>query len=121
MHRAHWLASPPTPGTGTREATGTASFDARESAGQSLPVHLEVSKLGTVTCRNQVLNSVEIRYSILSKTGTVKVMADQYVSRLVDGLLDQLLVSFSATSLVGPHAAGKTTTAVLRAGTVLAV
>jgi uncharacterized protein len=46
-------------------------------------------------------------------------MADEYVTRLVDGLLDQLLVSFSAVSLVGPRAAGKTTTAVRRAGTVL--
>lgn len=46
-------------------------------------------------------------------------MEDQYVTRLVDGLLDQLLVSFSAISLVGPRAAGKTTTAVRRAGTVL--
>lgn len=46
-------------------------------------------------------------------------MADPYVTRLVDGLLDQLLGSFSAISLVGPRAAGKTTTAVRRAGTVL--
>jgi uncharacterized protein len=53
------------------------------------------------------------------KTGIVNVMADQYVTRLADGLLDQLLVSFSAISLVGPRAAGKTTTAVRRAGTVL--
>jgi len=68
-------------------------------------------KLGTVTCRNQVLNAVENRYR--------QVMADQYVTRFVDGLLDQLLVSFSAISLVGPRAAGKTTTAVRRAGTVL--
>lgn len=46
-------------------------------------------------------------------------MADAYVTRVVDGLLDQLLGSFSAVSLVGPRAAGKTTTAVRRAGTVL--
>jgi uncharacterized protein len=56
---------------------------------------------------------------MLSKTGIVEIMADQYVTRLVDGLIDQLLVSFSAISLVGPRAAGKTTTAVRRAGTVL--
>ena len=56
---------------------------------------------------------------MVPKTGTLKIMADQYVTRLVDGLLDQLLVSFSAVSLVGPRAAGKTTTAVRRAGTVL--
>jgi predicted AAA+ superfamily ATPase len=37
----------------------------------------------------------------------------------VDGLLDELLVSFPAISLVGPRAAGKTTTAVRRGGTVL--
>jgi predicted AAA+ superfamily ATPase len=42
-----------------------------------------------------------------------------YVRRAVDGLLDEMLVSFSAISLVGPRAAGKTTTAVRRAGTVL--
>lgn len=46
-------------------------------------------------------------------------MAEQYVTRVVDGLLDQLLGSFSAISLVGPRAAGKTTTAVRRASTVL--
>jgi uncharacterized protein len=42
-----------------------------------------------------------------------------YVRRAVDGLLDEMLVAFSAISLVGPRAAGKTTTAVRRAGTVL--
>ena len=39
--------------------------------------------------------------------------------RIVDGLLDELLASFPAISLVGPRAAGKTTTAVRRGGTVL--
>lgn len=39
--------------------------------------------------------------------------------RIVDGLLDELLGSFPAISLVGPRAAGKTTTAVRRGGTVL--
>lgn len=39
--------------------------------------------------------------------------------RIVDGLLNELLVSFAAISLVGPRAAGKTTTAVRRGGTVL--
>lgn len=42
-----------------------------------------------------------------------------YVLRAVDGLLDEMLAAFSAISLVGPRAAGKTTTAVRRAGTVL--
>jgi len=42
-----------------------------------------------------------------------------YVRRAVDGLLDDMLLGFSAISLVGPRAAGKTTTAVRRAGTVL--
>jgi predicted AAA+ superfamily ATPase len=42
-----------------------------------------------------------------------------YVPRIVDGLLDELLASFPAISLVGPRAAGKTTTAVRRGGTVL--
>ena len=46
-------------------------------------------------------------------------MADQYLTRIVDGSLDELLASFPAISLVGPRAAGKTTTAVRRAGTVL--
>jgi predicted AAA+ superfamily ATPase len=49
----------------------------------------------------------------------VRLVAEPYVTRLVDRLLDQLLASFSAVSLVGPRAAGKTTTAVRRAGTVL--
>lgn len=46
-------------------------------------------------------------------------MGDAYVPRIVDGLLDELLVSFPAVSIVGPRAAGKTTTAVRRGGTVL--
>ena len=46
-------------------------------------------------------------------------MSDLYVPRIVDGLLDELLASFPAISLVGPRAAGKTTTAVRRGGTIL--
>jgi predicted AAA+ superfamily ATPase len=46
-------------------------------------------------------------------------VGDLYVPRIVDALLDELLVSFRAISLVGPRAAGKTTTAVRRGGTVL--
>jgi hypothetical protein len=46
-------------------------------------------------------------------------VSDLYVPRIVDGLLDELLGSFPAISLVGPRAAGKTTTAVRRGGTVL--
>jgi hypothetical protein len=32
-------------------------------------------------------------------------MATEYVARIVDGLLDEMLASFSAVSLVGPRAA----------------
>lgn len=46
-------------------------------------------------------------------------VAGSYVRRAVDVLLDEMLAAFSAISLVGPRAAGKTTTAVRRAGTVL--
>jgi predicted AAA+ superfamily ATPase len=46
-------------------------------------------------------------------------VTEDYVIRSVDALLDEMLASFSAVSLVGPRAAGKTTTAVRRAGTVL--
>jgi len=46
-------------------------------------------------------------------------LTDEYVLRIVNGLLDEMLASFPAVSLVGPRAAGKTTTAVRRAGTVL--
>jgi uncharacterized protein len=46
-------------------------------------------------------------------------MADAYVTRIVDGMLDELLTSFPAISLVGPRAAGKTTTAIRRAAAVL--
>lgn len=46
-------------------------------------------------------------------------VSDLYVPRIVDGLLDELLGSFPAISVVGPRAAGKTTTAVRRGGTVL--
>jgi predicted AAA+ superfamily ATPase len=55
----------------------------------------------------------------MRETGTLARVSDLYVPRIVDGLLDELLVSFPAISLVGPRAAGKTTTAVRRAGTVL--
>jgi uncharacterized protein len=53
------------------------------------------------------------------ETGTLGCVSDLYVPRIVDGLLDELLVSFPAISLVGPRAAGKTTTAVRRGGTIL--
>jgi len=53
------------------------------------------------------------------ETGTLGRVSDLYVPRIVDGLLDELLLSFPAISLVGPRAAGKTTTAVRRGGTVL--
>ena len=55
----------------------------------------------------------------MRETGTISRVNDLYVPRIVDGLLDELLVSFPAISLVGPRAAGKTTTAVRRGGTVL--
>jgi uncharacterized protein len=55
----------------------------------------------------------------MRETGTLAHVSDLYVTRIVDGLLDELLVSFPAISLVGPRAAGKTTTAVRRGGTVL--
>jgi len=46
-------------------------------------------------------------------------MTGDYVLRIVDPLLDELMTAFPAVSLVGPRAAGKTTTAVRRAATVL--
>ena len=55
----------------------------------------------------------------MRETGTLERVSDLYVPRIVDGLLDELLLSFPAISLVGPRAAGKTTTAVRRGGTVL--
>jgi predicted AAA+ superfamily ATPase len=61
----------------------------------------------------------ENRYSHVRETGTLDPVSDLYVPRIVDGLLDELLVSFPAISLVGPRAAGKTTTAVRRGGTIL--
>jgi len=42
-----------------------------------------------------------------------------YRSRLLDGLLDQLLAELPAVLLVGPRAAGKTTTALQRAASVI--
>ena len=50
---------------------------------------------------------------------SVRQVSDLYVPRIVDGLLDKLLYSFPAISLVGPRAAGKTITAVRRGGAVL--
>ncbi len=55
----------------------------------------------------------------MRKTGTPRQVSDLYVPRIVDGLLDKLLCSFPAISLVGPRAAGKTITAVRRGGAVL--
>lgn len=55
----------------------------------------------------------------MRETGTLGLVSDLYVPRIVDGLLDELLTSFPAISLVGPRAAGKTTTAVRRGGSVL--
>jgi hypothetical protein len=42
-----------------------------------------------------------------------------YRSRLLDGLLDELMVDLPAVLLVGPRAAGKTTTALQRAASVI--
>jgi len=56
---------------------------------------------------------------MMREAGTLARVSDLYVTRIVDGLLDELLVSFPAISLVGPRAAGKTTTAVRRGDTVL--
>src|SRR5258707_13937653 len=55
----------------------------------------------------------------MPETGAPRLMADPYVTRIVDGVLDELLTSFPAISLVGPRAAGKTTTAVRRGAAVL--
>ena len=43
---------------------------------------------------------------------------DGYLERLADPLISELLETLPAVSLVGPRAAGKTTTAVRHAGTV---
>lgn len=45
----------------------------------------------------------------------------EYVSRLVDPLLTQVLGAFPAAMIVGPRASGKTTTAQRRAGVVVAL
>lgn len=45
-------------------------------------------------------------------------MADQYIRRIVDDELDELLAGVSALSLEGPKAVGKTETAIRRASTV---
>jgi hypothetical protein len=66
---------------------------------------------GTQVRRESVLKHVGNRYA--------DSMADLYVPRIVDWLLDELLISFPAISLAGPRAPGKTTTAVRRGGTVL--
>ena len=55
----------------------------------------------------------------MRETRSLGRVSDLYVPRIVDRLLDELLVSFPAISLVGPRAAGKTTTAVRRGDTVL--
>ena len=55
----------------------------------------------------------------MRKTGTPGQMSDLYVPRIVDGLLDMLLCSFPAISLVGPRSARKTITAARRGGAEL--
>lgn len=45
--------------------------------------------------------------------------AEWYRSRLLDGLLDELMADLPALLLVGPRAAGKTTTALQRAASVI--
>jgi predicted AAA+ superfamily ATPase len=55
----------------------------------------------------------------MRETGSVQQVSDLYVPRIVDGLLDELLATFPAVWLLGPRAAGKTTTAVRRGGSVL--
>jgi predicted AAA+ superfamily ATPase len=78
-----------------------------------------VRKTGTHPCGKQVLTFAGNRCSRTRKKSTLEVVADQYVSRIVDGLLDEVLTSFPAVSLVGPRAAGKTTTALRRGGTAV--
>jgi GNAT superfamily N-acetyltransferase len=70
-------------------------------------------------CGKPAVMSAGNRYSTVRKTGTLVRVSDLYVRRIVDGLLDEMLLSFPAISLVGPRAAGKTTTVVRRGGTVL--
>jgi len=74
---------------------------------------------GRQVCGKQVLSGAVKRYSGLRGTGILSLVSNLYVPRIVDGLLDELLGSFPAVSLVGPRAAGKTTTAIRRGGTVL--
>src|SRR3954447_21860003 len=45
--------------------------------------------------------------------------APEYVLRLVDGLLDDLLEQVSAVMVTGPRASGKTTMAARRAATIV--
>src|SRR5260221_11037621 len=70
-------------------------------------------------CGKLAVTSAGNRYLDVRETGTLGRVSDLYVPRIVDGLLDELLLSFPAISLVGPRAAGKTTTAVRRSGTDL--
>src|SRR5262245_28725703 len=46
-------------------------------------------------------------------------MADAYIPRLVDGLIEELLAGFPAVLVVGPRACGKTTTAARHARTIV--
>ena len=70
-------------------------------------------------CGKLAVSSAGNRYLDVRETGTLERVSDLYVPRIVDGLLDELLCSFPAISLVGPRAAGKTITAVRRGGAVL--
>jgi predicted AAA+ superfamily ATPase len=70
-------------------------------------------------CVKPVLTDAENKHLAMRETGTLGRVTDRYVPRIVDGLLDELLTAFPAVSLVGPRAAGKTTTALRRGGTVL--
>lgn len=72
----------------------------------------------TLGCGKVVSGSAGNRYPKPRESGIIEQMAD-YLPRLVDPLIDELLAELPALLLVGPRATGKTTTAARHATTIV--
>lgn len=70
-----------------------------------------VERLKPTRCGKPVVEGVEYRYSKVRQNGRGAMAGGGYTPRLADAVLGRLLDEIPAVLLVGPRAAGKTTTA----------
>ena len=82
------LAAPGLPGSQTRQVCCYVTHAACINVARLREPSLAVTSAGN-------------RYLDVRETGTLERVSDLYVPRIVDGLLDELLLSFPAISLVG--------------------